>query len=100
MSRIVSRSAAIAALFAAQLAFANAAEVKVFSTIGVQAALEELTRWPWLTTALAGLVILNPLGLAFLQGTLNRTGGDLLWEFTATVTGAALAALLVMAWIE
>ncbi len=43
MSRIVSRSAAIAALFAAQLGFANAAEVKVFSTIGVQAALEELT---------------------------------------------------------
>jgi hypothetical protein len=48
----------------------------------------------------AGLVILNPLGLAFLQGTLNRSGGDLLWEFVATVTGAGLAALLVMAWIE
>ena len=46
------------------------------------------------------LVILNPFGLAFLQGTLNRSGGDLLWEFVATVTGAGLAALLVMAWIE
>ena len=61
---------------------------------------EELTRWPWVTTAAAGLVILNPFGLAFLQGTLNRSGGDLLWEFVATVTGAGLAALLVMAWIE
>jgi peptidoglycan/LPS O-acetylase OafA/YrhL len=48
----------------------------------------------------AGLVILNPFGLAFLQGTLNRSGGDLLWQFVATVTGAGLAALLVMAWIE
>jgi len=61
---------------------------------------EELTRWPWVTTAVAGLVTLNPFGLAFLQATLNRTGGDLLWEFVATVTGGALAALLVMAWIE
>jgi hypothetical protein len=61
---------------------------------------EELTRWPWVTTAVAGLVILNPIGLAFLGGTLNRSGGDLLWEFVATVTGAGVAALLVMAWIE
>jgi hypothetical protein len=61
---------------------------------------EELTRWPWVTTAVAGLVILNPYGLAFVQGTLNRSGGDLLWEFVATVTGAGLAALLVMAWVE
>jgi hypothetical protein len=61
---------------------------------------EELTRWPWITTAVAGLVILNRFGLAFLQGTLSRSGGDLLWEFVAIVTGAGLAALLVMAWIE
>jgi len=61
---------------------------------------EELTRWPWVTTAVAGLAILNPIGLAFLGGTLNRSGGNLLWELVATVTGAGLAALLVMAWIE
>ena len=61
---------------------------------------EELTRWPWITTAVAGFVALNPFGLAFLQGALSRTGGDLLWEFVATVTGGVLAALLVMAWIE
>jgi hypothetical protein len=61
---------------------------------------EDLTRWPWIATAVAGLVILNPYGLAFLQGTLNRSGGDLMWEFTATVTGSVLAGLLVIAWIE
>ena len=61
---------------------------------------EDLTHWPWVTTAIAGLVILNPFGLAFLQGTLKRSGGDLMWEFTATVTGVAVGVLLVMAWVE
>jgi molybdate transport system substrate-binding protein len=42
MSRTWGRIAAVAAFIAAQLSFATAAEVKVFSTIGVQAALEEL----------------------------------------------------------
>jgi molybdate transport system substrate-binding protein len=42
MSRTFGRAAAVAAFVAAQITFANAAEVKVFSTIGVQAALEEL----------------------------------------------------------
>src|SRR6185369_9569650 len=61
---------------------------------------EGLTRWPWVTTAVAGLVTLNPIGLAFLGGTLNRSSKNLLWEFVATVTGAGFAALLVMAWVE
>jgi hypothetical protein len=61
---------------------------------------EDLTRWPWITTAVAGFVLLNPMGLAFLEGTLHRSGGDFMWEFTATVTGTVLGALLVMAWIE
>jgi hypothetical protein len=64
------------------------------------AAEDDFTRWPWLATAVAGLVILNPFGLAFLQSTLKHSGGDFMWEFTAMVTGAGLAALLVMAWIE
>ena len=64
------------------------------------AAEDDFTRWPWIATAVAGLVILNPFGLAFLQGTLKHSGGDFMWEFTAMVTGAGLAALLVMAWIE
>ncbi|MCX7311950.1 MAG: hypothetical protein WCG92_22560 [Hyphomicrobiales bacterium] len=60
----------------------------------------EFTRWPWVTTALAGLTILNPFGLAFLSGTLAHDASDLMWEFTATVTGVALGGLLVMAWVE
>ncbi len=43
MTRTFGRIAAVAAFMAAQLSFATAAEVKVLSTIGVQAALEELT---------------------------------------------------------
>jgi molybdate transport system substrate-binding protein len=43
MSRILGRGAAVAAFIVAQATLAGAAEVKVFSTIGVQAALEELT---------------------------------------------------------
>ena len=61
---------------------------------------DDLTRWPWITTAVAALVILSPFGLAFLQGTLKRSGGDFMWEFTATVTGGVLGLLLVMAGIE
>ena len=43
MIRILGRVAAIAAFVFAQATFASAAELKVYSTIGVQAALEELT---------------------------------------------------------
>jgi hypothetical protein len=62
---------------------------------------DDFTRWPWISTGLAGLIILSPYGLAFLQGTLRRgAGGDFMWEFTATVTGVVLAVLLVMAYVE
>lgn len=64
------------------------------------AAEDDFTRWPWIATAVAGLVILNPFGLAFLQASLQHSASDLLWQFTAMVTGTVLAALLVMAWIE
>jgi molybdate transport system substrate-binding protein len=43
MSRTTSRLAAIAVFLIAQAGFASANEIKVFSTIGVQSALEELT---------------------------------------------------------
>ena len=64
------------------------------------AAEDDFTRWPWIATAVAGLVVLNPFGLAFLQASLQHSASDFMWQFTATVTGAGLAALLVMAWIE
>lgn len=43
MRRIFGRVAVVALLLLAQAGYAGAAEIKVFSTIGVQAALEELT---------------------------------------------------------
>jgi len=43
MRKTIGRIAAITALLFTQVSFASAAELKVFSTIGVQAALEELT---------------------------------------------------------
>ena len=52
------------------------------------AAEDDFTRWPWIATAVAGLVILNPFGLAFLQATLQHSAADLMWEFTATVTAS------------
>jgi hypothetical protein len=61
---------------------------------------DDLTRWPWVTSMLAALILLSPYGLAFLQGTLKRSGGDLLWQFTATVTAVTLGVLLVMAYTE
>src|SRR5471032_3006771 len=42
MGKTISRIAAATALLLAQATFASAAEIKVFSTIGVKAALEEL----------------------------------------------------------
>ena len=61
---------------------------------------EELTRWPWVTTGIACLVILNPFGLAFASSTLKHSATEWLWELTASITAGVLAALLVMAWTE
>ena len=64
------------------------------------AAEDDFTRWPWIATAVAGLVILNPFGLSFLQASLQHAAADLTWQITAIMTAGVLAALLVMAWIE
>ena len=61
---------------------------------------DEMTHWPWITTGVAGLVILNPIGLAFVGPTLNRSASDFMWEFIASITAGVFGALLVMAWIE
>ncbi|MBX9828758.1 MAG: hypothetical protein K2Y27_27700 [Xanthobacteraceae bacterium] len=61
---------------------------------------DDLTLWPWVTTAVAGLVVLSPYGLAFLQATLKRTTGDLMWPFMMQVTVGVACSLIVMAGIE
>ena len=61
---------------------------------------DDFSLWPWVTTAIAGLVILNPLGLSLLQATLKHSASDFLWQLEATVTVSTLGVLLVMVWIE
>ena len=61
---------------------------------------DDLTLWPWVTTGSRGFVILNPYGLAFLQATLKRTAGDLMWQFIVQVTVGVACGLIVMAGIE
>jgi hypothetical protein len=61
---------------------------------------EDLARWPWVTTVLAGLAILNPVGLAFVWSALRPSATDWLRDFTATVAAAAAGTLVVMALIE
>lgn len=61
---------------------------------------EELTLWPWVTTVVASLVILNPFGLTFLTAAIKHSPTDLMWQPIAIATAAVLGALLVMAWVE
>jgi len=61
---------------------------------------EDLSLWPWLTTALAGLAILNPFGLALLSLAFQQSTSDFMAGFFATMAAAAACALVVMAAIE
>jgi hypothetical protein len=65
-----------------------------------EAGQRELSRWPWIATGIGCLVILNPLGLAFVGTTLKHSASDFMWSLTATITGAALGLLLVAAGVE
>jgi hypothetical protein len=61
---------------------------------------DDLTLWPWVTTVVAGFVILSPPGLTFLQAALKRSAGDMMWQFVLSVTLAVACSLIVMAGIE
>ena len=61
---------------------------------------EDLTRWPWVTTVIASLVILNPIGLTIIASTLERSAVNFMWQYFATVAAAVAAVLVVMALIE
>jgi len=61
---------------------------------------EDLTLWPWVTTVVAALVILNPFGLTFLTAAIKHSPDDLMWQPIALGTAGVLAALFVMAWVE
>jgi hypothetical protein len=61
---------------------------------------EDLTRWPWITTVVAGLAILNPFGLAILAAALKRDPTDWLWQLWAIVAAVGAAAVVVVGSIE
>jgi hypothetical protein len=61
---------------------------------------EDLSRWPWVTTAIAGLSILNPFGLALVASALQQSASDFMRPYFAAVTAAVIAALVVMAAVE
>jgi hypothetical protein len=60
----------------------------------------DLTRWPWVTTVVAGLLILNPLGLAVVSSALQRSPTDFMWPLMAEASAAAALLLVVMAAVE
>jgi hypothetical protein len=61
---------------------------------------EDLSRWPWVTTIVAGLAILNPIGLEFIASAIRQSPTDWLRQFTLTVTLSGLAAIGLMGLIE
>jgi hypothetical protein len=61
---------------------------------------EDLTLWPWITTVVAGLAILNPLGLAILASALKRDPADWLWQVWTMVAAIGAAVVVVAAAIE
>jgi len=61
---------------------------------------EELTSWPWVSTVVAAIVILNPVGLAFLTDSIGHSPTELLWQLFAISTVIVLVVLLVAASVE
>ena len=61
---------------------------------------EDLSLWPWVTTVIAGLTILNPFGLAFVWSVLRQSSADWLKEPATMVTAVGGGALVVMGLIE
>jgi hypothetical protein len=61
---------------------------------------EELSRWPWVTTVIAGLVVLNPIGLAFTGAAIAYSPTDWLRDLSVTVAASGGTLLIAMAAIE
>jgi hypothetical protein len=62
--------------------------------------MEELSRWPWFTTAVAALAILNPIGLDWIEAGLRRPADWSLRQTQALGTIAAAVAVIVPAAVE
>lgn len=62
--------------------------------------LEDLTHWPWVTTTVAGLVVLNPLGLDILAAAIQQSAADWLRDLWLMIAGAGALVLIAMGAIE
>jgi len=62
--------------------------------------LDDLSPWPWVTTVVAGLVILNPAGLSVVVATIRHSPTDWLWGMGATLTAGGVLVLTAMALVE
>lgn len=61
---------------------------------------EELSPWPWVTTVIAGLVILNPMGLEIVSAGARQSVTDWLRELWTAITAGGAALLAAMTLIE
>jgi len=61
---------------------------------------EDLTRWPWVTTVIAGFAILNPFGLAIVWSALREFSADWFKGFADMAMASGVGALLVVGLIE
>jgi hypothetical protein len=62
--------------------------------------LNDLSRWPWVTTVIAGLVVLNPIGLEIVSGAVRRSPTNWLWELWLMIALGGALIVVVMAAIE
>jgi hypothetical protein len=58
------------------------------------------TCWPWATTVVGAIAVLNPLGLEILKSAFSSSGGDMLRGLWLMITLAAGVALVIGAIIE
>jgi hypothetical protein len=61
---------------------------------------EDLTLWPWITTAAAGLAILNPVGLALVATVMRHAVFGTTGSLSATIAATGAAVVVVTACIE
>jgi hypothetical protein len=61
---------------------------------------EDLTLWPWITTAAAGLAILNPVGLALVSAIFRYVASGMAGSLSATIAAAGAGVVVVTACIE
>ena len=61
---------------------------------------DDLSRWPWVTTVVAGLAVLNPGGLGLLSSALRIFGTEGLRDTSTMIALGGVAALIVMILIE